>query len=506
MISIFISPGGTMSQQKIDWSAMWKKEDWWALWLGLLIFFLGLGPFANISLIGWNWHGNVWIDITKAISPNNKMYEWVGWGSLVLQYIFLLVLLCIGAYAMKYNLKKFAAGFTFIYWATAIIWIIGCWGYSAAVPTWDPKLGRAVPKVGNVVLPFSLGLTPEGGFIYLLIVGLIIRNAFRGFAEKLLDAARPEWYIKTAIVLLGTAIGVKAAGALGYAMVVLFRGLCAIVEAYLIYWPLVYFISRKYFKMTKEWAAPLASGISVCGVSAAIATGAAVKSRPFIPITLSSIIVAFAVVELLILPWLSWALYPTFSGMVMGAWMGLAVKTDGAAAASGALVDALIRAKAAGMGLNLESGWMLTAAITTKIFIDIFIGVWAFVLAVIWVTWIERKPGEKVRKLEIWFRFPKFIIGYFITFLVMLAIAASSSAAAKLANAAMGEIDPIRVFFFAMTFFSIGLVTDFRVFRKEGLGKVIVVYLICLFGFILWIGLFISWIFFHNVPVPLAKG
>ncbi|MGC9103934.1 MAG: hypothetical protein ACP5JF_03970 [Candidatus Methanodesulfokora sp.] len=88
----------------------------------------------------------------------------------------------------------------------------------------------------------------------------------------------------------------------------------------------------------------------------------------------------------------------------------------------------------------------------------------------------------------------------------MLAIASSSPAMVKLSSAAMGEIDPLRVFFFALTFMSIGLVTDFRVFKKEGLGKVILVYLICLFGFILWIGLFISWIFFHNVPVPLAKG
>ena len=56
----------------------------------------------------------------------------------------------------------------------------------------------------------------------------------------------------------------------------MFRGLCAIIEAYLIYWALVYYIARRYFKFSREWAAPLASGISICGVSAAIATGSAI--------------------------------------------------------------------------------------------------------------------------------------------------------------------------------------------------------------------------------------
>ena len=100
------------------------------------------------------------------------------------------------------------------------------------------------------------------------------------FAETLKEATRPEWFIKTAIVILGAGLGVKAAEQLGLATSIMFRGLCAIVEAYLIYWALVYFIARKYFKFSREWAAPLASGISICGVSAAIATGGAIRARP----------------------------------------------------------------------------------------------------------------------------------------------------------------------------------------------------------------------------------
>ena len=62
-------------------------------------------------------------------------------------------------------------------------------------------------------------------------------------------------------------------------------------------------------------------------------------------------------------------------------------------------------------------------------------------------------------------------------------------------------MDVFRKLFFALTFFSIGLISDFSTLRKEGIGKLAVVYLIALFGFIIWIGLFISWLFFHDVHV-----
>ena len=63
------------------------------------------------------------------------------------------------------------------------------------------------------------------------------------------------WFIKTAVVILGLGLGVKAAGAAGLASNILFRGFAAIIEAYLIYWALVYFIARKFFKFSREWAA-----------------------------------------------------------------------------------------------------------------------------------------------------------------------------------------------------------------------------------------------------------
>jgi len=339
-----------------------------------------------------------------------------------------------------------------------------------------------------------------------LLSGLFISNFMPKFAESLKEAARPEWYIKTAIVILGAALGVKAVTAMGLATTVMFRGFCAIVEAYLIYWALVYLMARTWFKFSREWAAPLASGISICGVSASIATGAAIRARPIVPVMVSSLVVIFAVVELLVLPFLCQAfLYK--EPLVAGAWMGLAVKTDGAAVASGQIVDSLIVAKALTVqGIKYEPGWVLSTATTVKIFIDIFIGVWAFILAVIWCTVIESKPGERVRAVEIWNRFPKFIIGYALTFLVMLYICLKVPGQMAAARAGSGAADVFRSLFFALTFFSIGLVSNFRKLWEEGIGRLAVVYIVALFGFIIWIGLAISWIFFHGVKPPIIGG
>ncbi len=286
----------------------------------------------------------------------------------------------------------------------------------------------------------------------------------------------------------------------------MFRGLCAIVEAYLIYWALVYFVARKFFKFSREWAAPLASGISICGVSAAIATGAAIRARPVVPIMVSSLVVIFAVVELLVLPFAAQQfLYQ--EPMVAGAWMGLAVKTDGAAVAAGAMADSLIRAKAqAEDGTCYEKDWIMGTATTVKVFIDVFIGIWACILAAIWCTKIDGKPGGKVPFAEIWERFPKFVFGYLFTFLAVLFIALIAPGLTAKAKAAMGEANGFRSIFFAMTFFSIGVVSNFKKLWEEGIGRLAAVYVVCLFGFIIWIGLLISWLFFHGVKPPLAGG
>ena len=482
---------------------MLKNEDWWAVWLGLFIFLLGLGPVFGNELLGWVVKNNVWTDISKSFAPISKAYaeSMSGITSLILTYLFLLVLTSIGAAAMGANVKRYMAGFSIIFIITNLCMILGNNAYIAATPDTQTKLG----------ISWSLGLG-EMGFILAMIVGLIIGNFMPGTARYLEEAAKPEWFIKTGIVILGAAIGIKTVGAMGLATTVIIRGLCAVVEAYLIYWPVVYFVSRKYFKFTPEWAAPLASGISICGVSAAIATGGAIRSRPIVPVILSAVIIVFVAVEMLILPWFAQAfLYE--EPMVAGAWMGLAVKSDGGAVASGAITDSLVRAKVeATSGVQYEEGWMLMAATTTKIFIDIFIGVWAFILAIIWSIYRLNEKGVaaaqrcKISAKEIWDRFPKFVIGFALTFFILLFIGLSDPKLVKLAEAGSNQANALRTVFFALCFFSIGLITNVRKLWDAGMGRIVAVYTVCLFGFILWVGLFISWLFYHGIMTPVIGG
>lgn len=473
------------------------SEDWLALIIGLFVFVLALAGIANVDLLGWAVTTSVWTDLGKALGPVSKSYATLGGiGALLATYVALLVVLSAAAVALKSDVKKFALAFTAVFWIAYASWIIGSYANFAAVTPAD------LHKFG---ISWSLKLTNEGGYIFALIAGLIIANFLPGFAETIKAAIRPELYIKIAIVILGGFIAVTAAGKLNLASSLLLRGVAAIVEAYLIYWAVVYFVARKWFGFNREWAAPLASGISICGVAAAIATGGAIRARPMVPVLVSSLVVIFAVVEVLILPFLA----QTFlwqEPLLAGAWIGLSVKTDGAAVAAGGITESLILAKAAAEGIRYQPGWVLGTTATVKVFIDIFIGIWAFVLGYIWTNHINPTNKDKAKASEIWQRFPKFIIGFVATFLVGLYLALGTPAdiAAKV-PAAMGEANTFRVVFFILTFFSIGVLSNFRTLWQEGIGKLAAVYVISLFGFVIWVGLLISWLFFSGVHPPLAS-
>src|SRR5438045_1273591 len=348
------------------------NEDWLAVWLGLFFFLLSLVPLFGADLLCWAVTTSVWTNLSTALAPASKAYSRLpGWLSLLATFAFLLAVLTAGAVALGLKPARFAKGFTTVFVLAYASWIAGSCAYIAATPD-----KRAAFHIG-----WSLNLTNEAGYVVALLAGLLLGNLFPSAAARLQEAIRPELYIKIAIVILGGFLGITAAEQLGLATSVMFRGLCAIVEAYLIYWALVYYIARRYFKFSREWAAPLASGISICGVSAAIATGSAIKARPIVPVMVSSLVVIFAVLEMLLLPFLAQT-FLFHEPMVAGAWMGLAVKTDGAAMTSGAIADALIRAKAlADSGIRYQPGWVMGAATTVKVFIDVFIGIWAFVLA-----------------------------------------------------------------------------------------------------------------------------
>jgi uncharacterized membrane protein YadS len=492
----------SVTAQSAPWSstaqpAPWISEDWLSLLIGLAIFVLALGGLVGLDVLGWAVSTSVWIDPGLALGTVSKTYAGLGGaGALLATYLALLVVLSAGALALNLDLKRFAITFTAVFALAYASWIIGSFAYVAAVTPAD------LQKFG---IGWSLKLTNEGGYVVALLAGLIIANFFPRLAEWLREAVRPELYIKIAIVILGAFLAVTAAGKLTLATSILLRGVAAIVEAYLIYWAVVYYIARRWFGFNREWAAPLASGISICGVSAAIATGGAIRARPLVPVMVSSLVVIFAVVEVLILPFLA----QTFlwqEPMVAGAWMGLAIKTDGAAVAGGGITEALILARSAAEGVHYQPGWILGVTATVKVFIDIFIGIWAFVLGYIWTNHINpTRDADKTRAAEIWQRFPKFIIGFVATFLVglYLALGTSPEIAAKV-PAQIAEANTFRVIFFILTFFCIGLISNFKKLWQEGIGKLAAVYLVSLFGFVIWVGLIISWLFFAGVKPPLA--
>ena len=76
----------------------------------------------------------------------------------------------------------------------------------------------------------------------------------------------------------------------------------------------------------------------------------------------------------------------------------------------------------------------------------------------------------------------------------------------KIGNQVSGVANCFRVIFFLLTFFSIGVVSNFHKLREEGIGRLAVVYMVCLFGFIIWVGLFISYAFFHGMHPPVIGG
>ena len=152
----------------------------------------------------------------------------------------LLVVLSGAAALLRANVGRFALTISAVFWLAAIAWIIGSYAHFAAATPAD------IAKTG---VTWSLRLTPEGGLILALIAGLIIGNFVPRFADWLSEAIRPEFYVKIAIVILGGVIAITVAGKLNLASTVFLRSLAAIVEAYLIYWPVVYYISPQIFRL-----------------------------------------------------------------------------------------------------------------------------------------------------------------------------------------------------------------------------------------------------------------
>ena len=140
------------------------SEDWLSVWIGLAIFVLSLGLLVGTDILGWVVTTGVWTDVSKALSPASKAYAGLGGvGALIATYVVLLVAMTAGAAALKADVKRFALGFTAVFWLAYVCWIIGSWANFAVNTPGDMQ------KFG---VSWSLRLTAEGGFVVALLGGL----------------------------------------------------------------------------------------------------------------------------------------------------------------------------------------------------------------------------------------------------------------------------------------------------------------------------------------------
>ncbi len=200
----------------------------------------------------------------------------------------------------------------------------------------------------------------------------------------------------------------------------------------------------------------ISSDMSVCGVSAAIATAAACRAKKEELTLAVGLSLVFTSIMMVAMPAVIIALWgkngqPTELAQVLGgAWMGGTIDATGAVAAAGAFLG--------------QNG--LYVAATVKMIQNVLIGVIAFCVAVYWTKKVEAKEGQTVGWLEVWYRFPKFVIGFVIASgvfsLIYFTIGKDLGKTVVDQGVIKGMSDIYRGWFFCLAFVSIGLATNFR--------------------------------------------
>ncbi|MEW6672911.1 MAG: putative sulfate exporter family transporter [Thermodesulfobacteriota bacterium] len=322
--------------------------------------------------------------------------------------------------------------------------------------------------------------------LWAIVFGLLISNTV-GTPKWMRPAVATEYYIKTGLVLLGAEILFNKILAIGKPGIFV-AWVCTPITLILTYW-----FGQKVVKMpSKTLNITISADMSVCGVSAAIATAAACRAKKeelTLAIGLSMVFTAICMVG-----------QPAFAKLVgmseilAGAWMGSTIDSTGAVAAAGAFLG--------------EKA--LYVAATIKMIQNVLIGVTAFCVAVYWCAKVDRIPGQTVSWWEVWYRFPKFVIGFIIASIIFSLI---DQGVGKDMSTVMIDQGVLRGFtriarewFFALAFTSIGLETNFKEFGPyfKG-GKPITLYV---FGqsFQLMFTMLVAYIMFYIVFPEITAG
>jgi uncharacterized membrane protein YadS len=382
--------------------------------------------------------------------------------SMAFTFGFLLILFSAAAKVMRYDIPKFVVRFFLVFAITTACWFFG--NYSA--------IASRLTNEFWLVLCLAMGI---------LIVNLKKFQPIGVIARYVADQKQADLYVKTALVILGLTLGVQAAGAIGMLKNIMLRGLLVVVANYLVTWTLAFLMARKLFRFEADEAAVLASAISICGVAAAMTIGAAIKIRnKEFPSAVASLVVIYSALELLVLPAVIGTLF-YLQPYVAGSFMAMAVKTDGAAVAAGKITEAVVQQRlAATHHLAYQPDVILLTASAEKMMIDLFIGVFAIILAAFFLRRRDEQP-EMGPLQTLCLAFPKFVIGSVAAFVVALGLAMHSSSAMNALKAVVPGVTALRVLLFGMTFLSLGLLADRNTLTKVKFVKLLVAYPTILF-------------------------
>jgi len=374
-------------------------------------------------------------------------------GPLVVLGFCLAIMFGIGNKVMGRPMGKFMLGFAFVF-------VLAILAYMAETQQTMKLYGFGFP-------------------LWAIVFGMLISNTI-GTPQWVKDGVQTEYFIKTGLVLLGAEV--------------LFGKILAIgVPGIFVAWvvtPVVlittFWFGQRVLKIpSKTLNITVSADMSVCGVSAAIATASACRAKKEELTLAIGLSMVFTAIMMVALPAFIKAVgIPEVLG---GAWIGGTIDSTGAVAAAGAF---------------LGDKAMYVAA-TVKMIQNILIGVIAFFVAIYWVTRVEAVPGQRVRIVEIWHRFPKFVLG-FIGMSILFSLI-DGGLGKDVSNTMVdhgvlrGFSRPIREWCFALAFASIGLSTDFRELKQyfKG-GKPLILY-VCGQTFNLALTLLVAYIMFYLV-------
>jgi uncharacterized integral membrane protein (TIGR00698 family) len=277
--------------------------------------------------------------------------------------------------------------------------------------------------------------------IFSLSIGLIIRNFF-AVPTWLKESLSTELFVKIGLVLLGTSVifgDILKAGSLG-----LIQALLVVISV----WYFAFWISKK-MGIDEEMSVMLSSAVSICGVSAAIATSGAIKGDSKKLSYVISLVLITAIPMIIFLPFIAKAL--NLSEEVTGAWLGGTIDTTGAVIASGSLVG--------------ETALKISTIV--KFSQNVLLGFAAFAISIYWTYTNNQSETAKESKPTvgiIWERFPKFVIGFIAASLIF-----SFVIPAETVDNVKGVLKSLQGLWFALAFTSIGLETKFSdLFNEEG--------------------------------------